>query len=71
MEISIYFSHSFVNENSNIYKIVGQGAAAQLDESTKSTPIQLIQQGWRLTHAIKTAQSAQLESFNFLLIFEK
>jgi hypothetical protein len=31
----------------------------------------MIKDGWRLAHAIKTAQSAQLESFNFLHIFEK
>jgi hypothetical protein len=31
----------------------------------------MISNGWRLSHAIKTSQSAQLESFNFLLIFEK
>jgi hypothetical protein len=31
----------------------------------------MLQKGWKLAHAIKTAGSAQLESFNFLLIFEK
>ena len=71
MEISIYFSHSFVNENSPIHKIAGQGNAAFVDESTETTALEMIRSGWRLSHAIKTAQSAQLESFNFLLVFEK
>ena len=71
MEISIYFSHSFVNENSPIHKIAGQGALAYVDENTVTTTLNMIKQGWKLAHAIKTAQSAQLESFNFLLVFEK
>lgn len=71
MEISIYFSHSFVNENSPIHKINGQGSGAYVDESTETTASKMINQGWKLSHAIKTSQSAQLESFNFLLIFEK
>jgi len=71
MEISIYFSHSFVNEKSPISKIGGQGELAYVDDKTETTTQAMIKDGWRLAHAIKTAQSAQLESFNFLLIFEK
>ena len=71
MEISIYFSHSFVNELSPIHKIDGQGSSAFVDENTQTNTLEMIKKGWRLTHAIKTAQSAQLESFNFLLIFER
>jgi hypothetical protein len=71
MEITIYFSHSFVNETSPIYKIKGNGILANIDESTTTTALDMINNGWRLTNAIKTSQSAQLESFNFLLIFEK
>jgi hypothetical protein len=71
MEISIFFSHSFVNENSPIHKISGQGSLAYVDENTQTTAYAMISNGWRLSHAIKTSQSAQLESFNFLLIFEK
>ena len=71
MEITIYFSHSFVNESSPIYKISGDDILASVDESTTTTALDMIKTGWRLSHAIKTSQSAQLESFNFLLIFEK
>jgi hypothetical protein len=71
MDITIYFSHSFVNEKSPIHKVVGQGESAFIDETTETTAHALIQQGWTLAHAVKTSQSAQLESFNFLLIFEK
>ena len=71
MEITIYFSHSFVNESSPIYKISGDDILASVDESTTTTALEMIKNGWRLSHAIKTSQSAQLESFNFLLIFEK
>ncbi len=71
MQIEIYFSHSFINESSEIYKIEGQDANANVDYSTKTTAVKLYKEGWKLAHAIKTSQSAQLESFNFLLIFEK
>jgi hypothetical protein len=71
MEITIYFSHSFVNESSPIYKITGNDALASVNEKTTTTALDMIKTGWRLSHAIKTSQSAQLESFNFLLIFEK
>ena len=42
-----------------------------INEKTTTTALDMIKTGWRLSHAIKTSQSAQLESFNFLLIFEK
>lgn len=71
MKVEIYFSHSFVNVDSPISKIKGQGYAADLNASSKTTTKKMYEKGWRLTHAVKTAQSAQLESFNFLLIFEK
>jgi hypothetical protein len=93
MQIEIYFSHSFINENSEIYKIRGQDANTNaLDVlgainlvksnsssdapktkglSTPTTAVKMYKDGWKLAHAIKTSQSAQLESFNFLLIFEK
>lgn len=71
MQIEIYFSHSFVNETSEISKIQGQGLTAMVDDSTTTTAKKMYENGWKLAHAIKTAQSAQLESFNFLLIFEK
>lgn len=71
MEITIYFSHSFVNESSPIYKITGSGSLAYVNEKTSTTALDMIKNGWRLSHAVKTSQSAQLESFNFLLIFEK
>jgi|TARA_B100000530_G_C15862217_1_gene449799 hypothetical protein len=71
MQISIYFSYSFVNENSPIHKVTGQGASAMADPGSETTAKALCDDGWTLAHAIKTAQSAQLDSFNFLLIFEK
>ena len=71
MEIQIYFSYSFVSTDSVIYKVNDDGATQAIDESSKTTSNELIKDGWKLSHAIKTSQSAQLESFNFLLIFEK
>jgi len=71
MKIEVYFSHSFLNDQSEIYKIKGQGSTASIDSTTTITVSQMYLDGWRLAHAIKTSQSAQLESFNFLLIFEK
>jgi hypothetical protein len=40
-------------------------------ETSATTVKELTKKGWRLSHAVKTSQSAQLESFNFLLVFEK
>tara|TARA_B100000780_G_C20907247_1_gene361125 strand:+ start:384 stop:599 length:216 start_codon:yes stop_codon:yes gene_type:complete len=71
MQIEIYFTHSFVNETSEISKIKVSSLGTDLDYSTTTTAKKMYENGWRLSHAIKTAQSAQLESFNFLLIFEK
>ena len=71
MEIEIYFSHSFINESSEIYKIKGQDANANVDYSTTTTAVKLYKEGWKLAQAIKTSQSSQLESFNSVLIFEK
>lgn len=71
MEITIYFATSFTNENANIAKIAGEGASATIDRSTITTTKAMYDDGWKLTHAIKTSGSAQLESFNFLLIFER
>ena len=68
MEIEIYFSHSFVNVNSDIYKITDD---KDFDQKSKTSAKKMYSKGWKLAHAIKTSQSAQLEDFNFLLIFEK
>ena len=70
MEIEIYFSYSFLNADSPINKIKGQGELAAVEEST-TTASKMYKKGWKLVHAVKTSQSAQLESFNFLLVFEK
>jgi len=70
MQIEIYFSYSFLNTESPIQKIIGQGSVSAVDDK-KTTTKAMYKKGWKLTHAIKTSQSAQLESFNFLLIFEK
>ncbi len=70
MKIEVYFSHSFVSTDSEMYK-VKDGYKPTIDRSTSIKVKDFISKGWRLSHAIKTSQSAQLESFNFLLIFEK
>ena len=71
MQIEVYFTHSFLNNESEMCKIKGQGDSAEMDYTTKITVSQMYKDGWKLAHAVKTSQSAQLESFNFLLIFEK
>jgi len=71
MRVEIYFSHSFLNEQSSIFKIQGRNEYADIDESTETTASNMYANGWMLKHAIKTSGSAQLEDFNFLLIFEK
>ncbi len=71
MDVQIYFSYSFVSTESKMYKVNDNLNPPQIDDTTETTAKALIDQGWRLAHAIKTSQSAQLESFNFLLIFEK
>jgi len=71
MEISIYFTYSFVSTDSKLYKVDESSGSPSLIHSSETTPQALINDGWRLAHAIKTAQSAQMESFNFLLVFEK
>lgn len=70
MKIEVYFSHSFVSPKSSIYKVKPGLYPTIIQESETDTEA-LIKAGWSLRHAIKTSQSAQLESFNFLLIFEK
>lgn len=71
MNIAIYFCHSFVSPTSEIHKIDETSGSPQVDYSTSTTTQEMLNKGWKLAHAIKTAGSAQLESFNFLLIFEK
>lgn len=71
MEIAIYFSLSFVSIQSKIYRIDDSTGTAEIDYSTATTTEDMVQNGWKLAHAVKTAGSAQLDSFNFLLIFEK
>jgi len=71
MQIEIYFSHSFVSVNSTMYKIKDSSYKPEIIQSSAKKVKDMIDKGWKLSHAIKTSQSAQLESFNFLLIFEK
>jgi hypothetical protein len=72
MKIEIYFSSSFTSVKSAIHKVTSIGDKFhKIDEDSKTTVKKMITDGWRLAHAIKTSQSAQFESFNFLLIFEK
>tara|TARA_Y200000002_G_C22313119_1_gene509364 strand:- start:4 stop:219 length:216 start_codon:yes stop_codon:yes gene_type:complete len=71
MDIEIFFAYSFTNNTSSIYKINGQSESASVDKSSETNVKSMYESGWKLAHAIKTSQSAQFESFNFLLIFEK
>ncbi len=72
MKIEVFFSHSFTSADSAIYKVKSiNDKFHKIDESTKTTANKMVAKGWKLSHAIKTSQSAQFESFNFLLIFEK
>jgi len=71
MQIEVYFSYSFVSPNSTIYKVKDSTYKPEIIESSSTTVKDVLSKGWRLSHAIKTSQSAQLESFNFILIFEK
>jgi len=71
MQISIFFCYSFVSPQSKILKVEDNNGSPFLLEDSATTVESVINDGWRLSHAIKTSQSAQLESFNFLLIFEK
>lgn len=70
MLVEIYFCRSLVNIESQLCKIQGQESDAVLVD-TQHTVSSMYSDGWKLAHAVKTAGSAQLESFNFLLIFEK
>ncbi|MDA9362242.1 hypothetical protein N9R28_00920 [Flavobacteriaceae bacterium] len=71
MQIEVYFSYSFVSPNSTIYKVKDSSIKPSIIETSATTLKDLTKKGWRLGHAIKTSQSAQLESFNFLLVLEK
>ena len=71
MEIAIYFCYSFVSPTSEIHKIDESTGTPEVDYSSVTNTQEMLRNGWKLAHAIKTAGSAQLESFNFLLIFEK
>ena len=70
VNIQMFFCRSFVNPESPLSKIEGQGDAAELVDTTH-TYASLAAEGWNLAHAIKTSGSAQLNAFNFLLIFQK
>jgi len=37
MKIEVYFTHSFLNDESEMYKIKGQGDSAEIDYTTKIT----------------------------------
>ena len=77
MQIEIYYSNCFINETSEISKIKEEDVydievlVPVLDPSTTTTVKKMYENGWKLSNAIKTAQSAQMKDFNFLLIFEK
>ena len=71
MQIEVYFSYSFVSPSSTIYKVKDSAIKPSVIETSATTVKDLTKKGWRLSHAVKTSQSAQLESFNFLLVFEK
>lgn len=65
----VYFSHSFVNEESEIHPIDGSTNDVIIEGKTNLK--ELYAQGFRLTKAEKTGASAQLDAFNFLLHLER
>jgi len=67
--IRVYFSYSFVNENSELFLIDPENNS--VIQSSVTTPHKLYHEGYRLKDVDKTGQSAQLDSFNFNLRFQK
>lgn len=65
----VYFSHSFVSERSDLYLI--HSLNNQIIESSLTNAEKLYSEGFRIIDIDKTGQSAQLESFNFIIRFSK
>lgn len=65
----IYFSYSFVSEDSDIYMIDSDNN--RILEETKTTANKLYSEGFIIEDIDKTGQSAQLNSFNFVIRFSK
>lgn len=65
----VYFCHSFINEESEIYPI--DGFNNDVISEVKTNLKKLYSQGFRLKKAEKTGASAQLDAFNFLLYLER
>jgi len=65
----VYFSHSFVSEKSKLYLI--NSPSNQIIESSSTNAEKLYSEGFRIIDIDKTGQSAQLESFNFVIRFSK
>ena len=65
----VYFSHSFVSEKSKLYLI--NSPSNQIIESSSTNALKLYSEGFRIIDIDKTGQSAQLDSFNFVIRFSK
>lgn len=65
----VYFSHSLINEESEIHPIDGSTNVVIIEGKTNLK--KLYAQGFRLIKAEKTGASAQLDAFNFLLHLER
>ena len=65
----IYFSSSFVSEDSDIYMIDSDNN--RILEESKTTANKLYSEGFIIEDIDKTGKSAQLDSFNFVIRFSK
>jgi len=65
----VYFSYSFVSEDSDIYMIDSDNN--RILEESKTTANKLYSEGFIIEDIDKTGQSAQLDSFNFVIRFSK
>ena len=65
----VYFSHSFVSEKSKLYLI--NSLNNKIIEGSLTSAENLYSDGFRIVDIDKTGQSAQLESFNFIIRFSK
>ena len=65
----VYFSYSFVSEDSYIYMIDSDNN--RILEESKTTANKLYSEGFIIEDIDKTGQSAQLDSFNFVIRFSK
>ena len=64
LAILIRLKYNFIHYNP--FPKVESSTIKEFILETKTSAKKMYSKGWRLAHAIKTSQSAQLDSFNFL-----